>query len=175
MHSFHLRFTVVLSHAFLHDLLHCSPRQGACCWSNVFYVAYVSYPGIGMPVVPCGRRVVISGMLAGGTPNFRNALMAFLHPSRAPCNCDVFRSVFVSMHARLNLQHISCCNSHRADLSIATMRFFLGFCLVFLFCFCFCCVLCFCGFCLLVLCVFLCVVAIAHGQYLDCVWVLALF
>ena len=121
-----------------------------------------------MPVVPCGRRVVISGILAGGTPGFRNALMAFLHPSRAPCNCDVFGSVFVSMHARLNLQHISCCNSHRADLSIATMRIFLGFCLVFLFCFCFCCVLCFCGFCLLVLCVFLCVVAIAHGQYLDC-------
>ena len=70
------------------------------------------------------------------------------------------------MHARLNRWHISCFNSHRAGLSIATMWVFPGFCLVLLFCFAFV------GFVLLwflfVLCVLLRMVAIAYGQYLDC-------
>ena len=138
-----------------------------------FHVAHDSYPGIGVPVVPCGRRVVISGILAGGTPGFRNALMTFLHPSRAPCSCVFSGFGVVSRHARLSCQHISCCNSHRADLSIEMMWVFPGFCLgscfaLLLFWFV---LLWF----LFVLWVVLRVVTIAYGQYLDCVWVHALF
>ena len=55
-----------------------------------------------MPVVPCGRRVVISGILAGGTPDFRNVVRTFLHPSHAPCFCVFAVFGVASMHARLN-------------------------------------------------------------------------
>ena len=67
-----------------------------------------------MPVVPCGRRVVISGILAGGTPDFRNVVRSFLHPSQAPCFCGFAVFGVASMYARLNRQHIS--KSHRLVL-----------------------------------------------------------
>ena len=86
----------------------------------------------------CGRHVVISGILAWGDPGFPQR-ENFLHPSRAPCICDFFVFGVASIHARLNCEHISCCNSHRADLSISDV----GFLLFSVWC---CCRFCFVGF-----------------------------
>ena len=105
-------------------LVHCFP-----------HVAHDYLFGIVVPVVPCGRRVVISGFLAGGTPGSRNVLCVFCTlPERlAVVNVSVLG--VVSIHARLNHQHISCWNSHRAVLSTAIMWFFLfGFLVLFLLC-----------------------------------------
>ena len=55
-----------------------------------------------MPVVPCGRRVVISGILAGGTPGFRNALMVVCTLPGRLAIVMFLVSVSGSMYARLN-------------------------------------------------------------------------
>ena len=57
---------------------------------------------IGVPVVPCGRRVVISGILAGGTPGFCNALMVVCTLPGRLAIVMFLVSVSVSMYARLN-------------------------------------------------------------------------
>ena len=72
---------------FLFCMILCIATTAGCpAGPCLFHVAYDDYPGIGVPVVPCGRRVVISGILAGGTPGFRNALMFFCTlPGRLAC------------------------------------------------------------------------------------------
>ena len=53
-----------------------------------------------------------------------------MHPSRAPCSRDFFVLGVVSIHARQS-SALSCCNSHRANLSAAMMWFFSFFWFVF--------------------------------------------
>ena len=66
--------------------------RGGFLWSDVLIMLVGIYPRIGVPVVPCGPCVVISGILPGGTPGFRNALLVFCTlPGRlASVMCFVF-------------------------------------------------------------------------------------
>ena len=63
VHLFHLCFTVVLSHTFCFARSFALHTTAGCLLlvQCLFHVAHDSYPGIGVPVVLCGRRVVISG------------------------------------------------------------------------------------------------------------------
>ena len=165
-HSFHLRFTVVLFHTFCFAYCVCiayhgrvpaagsmTPSSSVCFLSWDWGACYALWAS------RCDLRDV-----GWGDPEFPQRDEDFLHPSRAPCICDFSVFGVASIHARLNRQHISCCNSHRADLSAAMMWFF---CFLFGALFCFCLVWAFCGFCLVVL---LCFVwSPSHRDNLDCV------
>ena len=96
-HSSHLRFTLVLFHSLFHLICACTAYHGRVpaagpCFSHV---AHDYLFGIVVPVVPCWRRVVISGFLAGGTPGFRNVLCVFCTlPERLAVECLCPRCCF---------------------------------------------------------------------------------
>ena len=70
-----------------------------------------------VPVVPCGRRVVISGILAGGTPGFRNVGRTFCTlPGRLAFVIFLFSLLLRYMQGSSSTHKLL--NSHRADLSM---------------------------------------------------------
>ena len=165
-HSFHLRFTVVLFHPFfsLNLCLHCIPRQGACCWSiDSLMLRMVAILGLWCLLCPVASRCDLQDP-GWGDPGFPQRAVCFFAPFPTPCRGDVSVLGVVSIHARLNRQHISCWNSHRAVWSSAIMLFFLFGCLVLF--------LLFLGSFVVPVCfsLFFCFLVIAsHFGYLDCV------
>ena len=147
-----------------------TPRQGACCW---YFHPFNSSASIArsqrgkVPVVPCGRLVVISGILAGGTLGFRNGYCCFCTfsgPYRdGACLCLCFLFLMARAHLSTQAAVVICIEHfcpHDDAFSFCLLRFC---CLLFLF-----------WFCVLwrffVLFAFLFwLPCIVHGQTLDCV------
>ena len=74
--------------------------------SLIHWFASRNLTGMKVPVVPCGRLVVISGILAGGTLGFRNVMFCFC-TFPGPLATVMFLCLFVLRKAH-PLQHISC-------------------------------------------------------------------
>ena len=60
-----------------------------------------------VPIVPCGRLVVISGILAGGTLGFRNVMCCFCTFS-GPCSDGVVFLFVCFKQGPRSFQHTSC-------------------------------------------------------------------
>ena len=72
--------------------------------------------GMKVPVVACGRLVVISGILAGGTLGFRNVLFCFCTFS-GPFVTVMFSCLFVLHEVSTSSAHKLLFNLHRVILS----------------------------------------------------------
>ena len=88
--------------------------------------------------MPCGRLVVISGILAGGTLGFRNVKCCFCTFPGPFCDCDVFVFICFTQGPR-PFQHTSCWfNSHKSNTVQHDVFVSCSFCLlcflVFVFC-----------------------------------------